>query len=239
MYAKIFTVLGLAATTAMALEIDISAKVNQTLEFIQDAQDFSESTYSDLQQNKKDYKKTILKILQDAEKEVQTNYQRVIQPVAEDYAAFLKTLKVNENCDEECVSQVCFSPEKWAMNWTCVAKTCNCNLRDINATLEAKAELKESVRNVTERVVPAFLQEKATLVNEAYRSYRLKQVGVINSAARKIEKKIVSVVPEAQNCFNLCYKYYGTDLTTYVPCVGKCTEQYDSLERQGVFNKKI
>lgn len=237
MYAKIFTILGLAATTALAYEIDLSAKVNQTLEFLQEAEEFGEETLSDLEDNKRDYKHALLKILQDAEKQVQTNYQRVIQPVAEDYAAYLKTLKVNEKCDEECVAQVCFSPEKWAMNWTCVAKTCNCNLRDLNATLEAKADLKDSVRNLTERVIPAFLQEKATLVNEAYRSYRLKQVGVINGAARQIEKKVASVVPEAQNCFDLCYKYYGTDLTTYVPCVGKCADNYETLEKQGRFKK--
>jgi len=46
----------------------------------------------------------------------------------------------------------------------------------------------------------------------------------------------VTVLPEAQNCFNLCYKYYGTDIASYVPCVGRCADKYESLQDAGYFN---
>lgn len=72
------------------------------------------------------------------------------------------------------------------MNWTCVVMTCNCSLRDPEATKQAANELHDSVNNVKETVLP-FAQDKAMRINEAYRAYRLKQVVIINNIARDIK----------------------------------------------------
>jgi len=114
MFTKIFTIIGVVAASTLAYEIDLSQKVNETIENYQQAvqnvreleQEFGGlvvDTVGELQQNKRDYKRTLLSILQETEQEVQANYLKVVQPVAQEYAEYLKTLKVNENCNENCV----------------------------------------------------------------------------------------------------------------------------------------
>ena len=235
MFAKIFTIIGVCAATTLALEFDLSETVNKTLEFVDESSDYIKNQTKIINKNKKDYKRQLVQILDTAEQEIQRNYGKIVQPVAEDYAAFLKTLEVNANCDEHCVAQVCFTPANWAMNWTCVVNTCQCSLKNPTATQAAAQDLKSSVRNITNHVVPSYLQEKTIMINEAYRAYRLKQVAVINTVAQDVKKQIVSAVPEAADCFDYCQKYYGTSLPRYVPCLGQCYDNFEQIQAHGGF----
>lgn len=78
--------------------------------------------------NKKQYRRDLIKILGDAEEEVQQNYLRILQPIAQEYSEFLKTLEINVNCNETCVAHDCFSIESFVMDWNCVVRDCQCNV---------------------------------------------------------------------------------------------------------------
>jgi hypothetical protein len=74
-------------------------------------------------------------------------------------------------------------------------------------------------------------------VAEAYRAYRVRQVNVIHEAGQQVQRKVVQLVPQAQNCFDYCDTYYGTQVDRYFDCLGRCANAYDYLEQSGAFNQ--
>ena len=185
--------------------------------------------------NKKEYKKQLISILKDAERQVQINYGKTIQPIAKEYSEFLKTLEVNAACDENCVVDTCFTPENLVMNWTCVVRDCQCYVNVPQVKKEAK-ELKQVTEKTAKSVAQWASQNYLTKINDAYRTYRMKQVAVISKIGSDVRNEIISQVPESENCFNFCDRYYSNDLTSYVPCLGNCAENYEYFERYGYFD---
>eukprot|EP00347_Sterkiella_histriomuscorum_P000509 403375576 len=232
---RVFTILGLAAATTMAAtqnqttEADVSKFVNETLEYVQEIKQYSRAQLNEMKANKKQYKKELIQIIKDAEQQVQLNYGKVIQPIAQEYSEFLKTLEVNAACDENCVVDTCFNPTSIVMNWTCVVRDCQCYVNVPKAKQEAR-ELKEVVKNTTKSVINWAAENYATRINEAYRTYRMKQVNVVIQISQKVQTEIISKVPEAQECFNFCSKYSATDLNRFVSCVGNCVSNYEDFQ---------
>jgi len=141
--------------------------------------------------NEKAYHKALERIIEQAEIEIEQNWERVLQPVAQDFSDFVHTLQIDDACDEKCVRDVCFAPANWAMNWTCVWDICNCKLENPAATKQAKKDLANSVKNLTYNVIPAFKEEKVQQVAEAYRAYRIKQQEVFTKAAKEIKTDVI------------------------------------------------
>jgi hypothetical protein len=236
MFGKIFTILGLVTVSVMASEFDLSDEIAQLEQFAGDVYQIGAKTHYQVENNKRAYKQELAGIIQRAEAEVQLNYAKIIQPVAQDYADFLKTLDINKACNETCVKEDCFTPHNWAMNWTCVTTSCKCHLKDPQATQQAANDLMNSVDNVVNNVVPSFVYKKHSEVAEAYRNYRLKQTSVVMQAGKEVQSKVTVLIPEAQKCFNYCDNYYSTDFTKYLRCLDRCGSSYDYLERTGAFN---
>lgn len=167
--------------------------------------------------------KDLAEIFEKADAEVQVHYGRVVQPVAQKYAEFLKTLKVNKDlCDEQCIADQCFSTRNWVMNWTCVVNTCNCGLEDPQATMQKHQELEETVAQ-QHSIVHSWKMNQASQVQEAFRAYRLRVVTVTQEARRLIEKQFTTVFAGCdQQCFRMCNTYYGNDLYGYIGCASHC-----------------
>lgn len=110
MFGKIFTILGVATVAVSAFEFDFQKELannQQELqkfgEFLEGFGDVANDTLSQLESNKREYKIQLAKIIERAAYEAELNYARTIEPVAQDYADFLKTLEVNQNCNETCI----------------------------------------------------------------------------------------------------------------------------------------
>lgn len=91
----------------------------------------------------------------------------------------MKTLEVNDYCNESCVADVCFTPKKLVMDWSCVVYQCNCTVNVPKIKAELK-DLKKVIKNTTETVVDWVQDDYVPRINDAYRQYRLKQVAVIS-----------------------------------------------------------
>lgn len=121
------------------------------------------------------------------------------------------------------------------MNWTCVVRDCQCYVNVPKIKQEAK-DLKKIVKNTTLEVLDYASKNYATKVNEAYRTYRIKEAAIINQIGQDIKNEIIAVVPESQDCFAYCNKYYSFNIKKFVKCVGRCVDNYDYYNQNGYFN---
>lgn len=121
----------------------------------------------------------MISILADAEKQVKLNYGKTIQPIAKEYAEFLKTLEVNAACDENCVVDTCFTPENLVMNWTCVVRDCQCYVNVPLVKKEAN-DVKVVAEQTANNVVQWASQNYLNKINQAYRNYRINQIAIVS-----------------------------------------------------------
>ncbi len=194
---------------------------------------------------KRDFVESVQDILLRAEFDVQVNYAKTLQPLAEKYAKLLKSLQFNKNCNETCVVSECFNTRNWVMNWSCPADTCECNLKNKNDTLEAFENLEDEAENVTGTVKNAIHEVHDELA-QAYKSYRSKVLRITTDSKNQIEEQLKVLEPllellpkkqepqaageysaERQQCISRnCYYYYGNDQYTYGQCVDYCLRTY-------------
>lgn len=57
MFARVFTILGIAAASAMAAEFNLTQYLNETIEYVQEVKNYTREQLNELAQNKKEYKR--------------------------------------------------------------------------------------------------------------------------------------------------------------------------------------
>lgn len=67
MLSRVFTIMGVAAATTMAAQLDLAQYLNQTQEFVNEVRDYSREQLQELAANKREYNQKLIAILQDAE----------------------------------------------------------------------------------------------------------------------------------------------------------------------------
>ncbi len=104
MLGKIFTVLGLVSMTTFAQQLDFSDELSQLKQFGGNVIRIGADADRALAQNERTYQAELARIVNETLHQIENNYAQVVQPVAQEYSEFLKTLEVNVACNETCVA---------------------------------------------------------------------------------------------------------------------------------------
>ncbi len=105
MIGKIFTILGLVSVVvAQTQAVDFSDEIELLQDFASDVYSIKYNAHTEIQKNKKEYKRQLADIIERASYEVELNWAQVVQPVAQEYAELLKTIEMSPKCNQTCVS---------------------------------------------------------------------------------------------------------------------------------------
>jgi len=74
------------------LDIDYEEYYNATQKYLQKVRKYSKAQYKQLLNNSANYRAQVIHIIEDAEQEMYEDFDNVVQPIAEEYSEFLKTL---------------------------------------------------------------------------------------------------------------------------------------------------